>query len=528
MDKEDLKTGQENPAESASKKETPEVEESELMAKAAREKAREEAVEFDKNNSEIKKSATKINNPDPQKEIDAECTTLADEVEKHYEELEQKIKSTEEENVVSSGAENPAPVTENGNETESVETESAQEVGNPEDNKNLDEASVEDENSAENLTEQEKKEGAEAYEQVMAILFGEEFQTDEQKQMAEAFKNLSEVDQRIVIHDMAEEFERNLELQKDSEGQELTEEQKAKIIKEGGKAIEDKIVNGMKDLEDYKLDEEAFEKMKGQATGQYAAELGLSDNYTKEELVEGEEQANKVLGINNEIDRENFQDKEREFLRMVEEGEDLLAEDNPEKVNAYLLEMKDKIDNCSKRLKYIYLQIEADPDTRDSMKEQSMQLINAIQNFDEASEILEGLMLKVNQAQEEGEGGLTPEAKRDLSKLLKILAAGAAFLAAVVYIGDKIAELVGAHTTIVGAGGAITVTGAMGKAGVFSALGSGATAALADLLVKAYLMKIVLFDEEKRDKWVESIFAIKLPAWAKKPPKKGEKKDEKK
>lgn len=550
-----MKTGQENSADGASKKETSEAEERELIAKTAREEAGKEAAEFAESGERIKEKARNIKDSASQEEINMEFSTLENEVEGHYKKLEQEIDSTAEKTATFSNEENPIPATEDaaagtGNESamaeeESARTESAQEAGDPRKDEDLNDPSVEEEDSAENLTEQELKDGAEVYEQVMSILFGGESQTGEQKQMAEAFKNLSEEVQREVLCDMVKKFEEDLGVQKDSEGQELTPEQKAKIIEEGGKAIEEKIVDGMKDPEDYKLDEEAFEKMKGQATkkdeealrksfemkgqatGQYAAELGLAENYTKEELVEGEEQANKVLGINNEIDRENFQDKEKEFLRMVEEGEDLLAEDNPEKVNEYLLEMKDKIDNCSKRLKYIYLQIEADPDIRDTMKEQSMQLISAIQNFDEASKILKDLMLKVNQAQEEGEGGLTPEAKRDLSKILKILAAGAAFLAAIVYIGDKIAELVGAHTTVVGTGGIVAVTGTMGKMGAFS-LGHGAGAAFADLLIKAYLLKIVLFDEEKRDRWVESIFAIKLPVWAKKPPKKGEKKDEKK
>lgn len=529
MDKEeDLKTSQEKSADGASKKETPEVMESERMAKAAREEVGREAVEFAESGDRIKEKMENIKDFDSRKEVNEECKTLEDEVEGGYEELEKKIKSTEEESVVYSGTENSTPVIENGDEAESVETASVEEVVASGSGENLDNSSVEEESAAENLTEQEKKEGAEVYEQVMAILFGEEFQTDEQKRMAEAFKNLNEMNQRILIHEMAVEFEKSFGMQNDSEGQELTPEQKAKFIEEGGKAIEEKIVNGMKDPEDYKLDEEAFEKMKGRATGRYVSELGLAENYTKEELVEGEEQSNKVLGINNEIDRENFQDKEKEFLRMVEEGEDLLAEDNPEKVNDYLLELKDKIDNCSKRLKYIYLQIEADPDTRNAMKEQSMQLINAIQSFDEASEILDGLMLEVNKAKEKGEGGLTPEAKRKLSKILKILAAGAAFLTAIVYIGDKISELVEAHTAATtGAAGIAAVTGTMGKMGAFS-MGHGAAVAFGDLLVKAYLMKIVLFDEEKRDKWVEAIFAIKLPAWAKKPPKKGEKKEDKK
>jgi hypothetical protein len=292
------------------------------------------------------------------------------------------------------------------------------------------------------------------------------------------------------------------------------------------KAEYEKMKQGFDELDESENKDAKKEAMQSMAAN-YAAKLGLEENYTLEQLVLRQKAEEAKLGISEEIDQSDFRGKEKEFLGLISEGQEILAEGNPAKIRAYLLEMKVKIDSCGNRLKYIFLQMEADPGREEELKKDFVSIISAIDYFEKASREIDSILRDLDEAERlTKKGNLNPEEQRKLEETksrfaewLKFLAKGLVFLTAIAYIAEKVSEAVAAHPTLAGLGGIGGIGAGMCKLGAFTGMGVSSAAA-AETLFKIWVIKSFLWDEKKRDDAVERIFAIKLPAWAKAPAKK--------
>lgn len=297
----------------------------------------------------------------------------------------------------------------------------------------------------------------------------------------------------------------------------LPEEIKISFIDNEEKVADEGIEDGAPDPESCQLDEGQFDILRKRARGQYSSEIGLGDDFSDGDIAREREQTE--LGLADEIKEANLSEKEAEFLKLIERGEDLLSENNPEKAISYLLEMKGQIDNCSKHLKCIYLQMERemdkDPEKQKALQEDFFSLVSSIERLDEASRMIDEMIINLNKVKAGEE--IPPEIKENLKKLLVILGAVAALLGVIIYIGDKMAKFIGAHQQAAGIAGVTGMSVGAVKLGAFSGLGVSAPFA-AKIFCFANFLRLA-WDENKRDRLVEKIFGISLPPWAKAPAK---------
>jgi len=373
-----------------------------------------------------------------------------------------------------------------------------------------------------------RKEAKESYEEMDAEIRktreGSSVEMPEGEEKVEADKVETDPEESEVVEQDEDgaiwertEIKEDLDEDEAREGNEILKRAEEALFSEATMTEEEK-----QEVAEYMASDEKKEGMIGNTKEKYARELGLEGGYDADMLLKGQQDIEERLARPELVDGLKF--KEDEFVKIIKEGEKLLAEGNPEKIKSYLEGTAASIDDCAKRLKYIYLQMEMSPEARQMLKEEYLNITAAIKKFEEASMILRNLMDMVDRAGAEGRN-LNEEEKEQLSKFLKnlgkiLLLLGA--IGAILYGVSKFAASNPASSLTLGSGSALAGLSKAGiKAGILAIEGPAA-ATVADLLFKAAFLKIMLFDEEKRDKAIESIFGIKLPAWAKKPAKKAE------
>jgi len=250
---------------------------------------------------------------------------------------------------------------------------------------------------------------------------------------------------------------------------------------------------------------------------EYADKLGLGENYRedgdeKKKFEEARENIGKKM-IDSKL-LKGLQDKEGEVARIIEEGEEILAEGNPEKAREYFMEVAGTMDDAAKYLQFMYLQMEADPVMREKMRSEYLSIVTAVEQFEEASRQLKELIAITEKAKEEGRM-LTEEEKAKMANWLDYAKAtlfivGVA-VASIRKISKYVKELAYAHPTIAKVAGL-----GVGSVALFP---SGATTAKCLCLFGGIYY---LLNERKRDALVEKILGVKLPSWAKAPEKKKE------
>lgn len=308
--------------------------------------------------------------------------------------------------------------------------------------------------------------------------------------------------------------------------EELTEEQ----VREGIKTVEqfEEILFGGEAqteeenalAETYKnADEKEREKMIAEFRRKYALDLGIQEGCTAETLAKEQKAIEDRLG--DPALAGGLLANEKSFLEIIEKEENILAGGNPEEIKTYLEGMASNIDDCAARLKYVYLQMEMNPETKKVLQQEYIVLTQAIKKFEEAAANLRELIARIDDAIAKGEN-FTEADKKEISNFFKNFGKVLALLGAVAAIVYGIAKYSVAHpvtTAAVGTTSAVAVK--IASIGV----GTGGALITTKLLCELALLKVLLFDEERRDKAVEKIFGISLPAWAKKPPKKAKSED---
>lgn len=307
------------------------------------------------------------------------------------------------------------------------------------------------------LSEKEVKERADAIESTEEYFFGEGKRSQAEQSMVEEYKNAKK-----------EDAENNNTVKTDE------------VIAKTGQGFAEKLKLPPNYKEDAKAKKEIVD-----------AKLAIDEKLTNSEMMQGAE--------NGEIN----------FMAIIDKGQKLLQEGNPEEIKKYFGGMADTLDDCAKRSQYIYARMEGDPEMKAALKDEYITLVTNVQKFGEASEVMRKLAKKAETAQVEHRA-LSAEEMEEMTSLLDVLrkaalvmmALGAALYTIAKYSKEFavahpiVAKIVGSTAVVAGTKAAtMVIPAALAGKGLF--------------WIGAF---IALMKEKKRDDVIQAIFQFKLPA----------------